>query len=123
MEKYCTRRSVEMEKLEYLEEMSESPISSMDQSPISYPYCRTNSETSGFSEQMTDDFNSCSSETNSPVCWQGTGRSPYRPTLSRFGGMRRNDKIEKGDNEKPTDYGEFLFYGVHKECYKSPKSI
>nr|GEZ17889.1 Rop guanine nucleotide exchange factor 2 [Tanacetum cinerariifolium] len=69
-----------MEKLEYLEEMSDSPISSMDQSPISYPYCRTNSETSG------------------------TGRSPYRPTLSRFGGMRRNDKMEKDDNEKPTDY-------------------
>ncbi|GKC24218.1 Rop guanine nucleotide exchange factor 3-like protein [Tanacetum coccineum] len=76
----------------------------MDQSPISYPYCQTNSETSGFSEQMADDFNSCPSETNSPVCWPGTGRSPYSPTLSRFGGMRRNEKMEKNDNEKPTYY-------------------
>nr|GEU68438.1 retrovirus-related Pol polyprotein LINE-1 [Tanacetum cinerariifolium] len=38
----------------------------MDQSPISYLYCRTNSETSYFSDQMTNAFNSCSSELKSP---------------------------------------------------------
>ncbi|GKD96503.1 hypothetical protein Tco_1380400 [Tanacetum coccineum] len=101
-----------VEMLTNLEEMSDSPISSMDQSPISYPYCQTNSETSGFSEQMADDFNSCPSETNSPVCWPGTGRSPYSPTLSRFGGMRRNEKMEKNDNEKPT------YYGFEQQCIK-----
>ncbi|GJZ32722.1 hypothetical protein Tco_0578158 [Tanacetum coccineum] len=82
----------------------------MDQSPISYPYGRTNSETLGFSEQMTDDFNSCPSEMNSPVCWPGTGRSPYSPILSRFGGMRRNEKMEKSDNEKPTYYDVGVYY-------------
>lgn len=74
-------------------------------------YCRTNSETSGFSEQLTDDFNSCSSETNSPVCWPATGRSPFRPTLSRFGAIRHNHKLDKEDklnDQKLTDLGEFL---------------
>ncbi|KAK1418687.1 hypothetical protein QVD17_27833 [Tagetes erecta] len=82
----------------------------LDQSPThsgdSSGYCRTNSETSGFSEQLTDDFNSCSSETNSPLCWPATARSPFRPTLSRFGAIRRDHKVQKEDelnDQKLTD--------------------
>ncbi|KAI3703197.1 hypothetical protein L1987_73102 [Smallanthus sonchifolius] len=69
-------------------------------------YCRTNSETSAFSEQLTDDFNSCSSDSNSPVCWPATARSPFRPTLSRFRAIGHNHKVEKEDklnDQKPTD--------------------
>ncbi|KAM0009754.1 putative PRONE domain, Rop guanine nucleotide exchange factor [Helianthus debilis subsp. tardiflorus] len=69
-------------------------------------YCRTNSEISGFSEHLTDDFNSCSSETSSPVSWPVTERSPFRPTLSRFGAIRHDHKLEKDDklnDQKPTD--------------------
>lgn len=107
-----------MERLDDLEEISDpglesSSMSSMDrdhnhdQSPTvnsthsgnSFAYYRTNSETSTFSEQLTDDFTSSSSDRNSPVCWPATGRSPYRPTLSRFGGIRHNHKLD----QNPTD--------------------
>ncbi|GKD37961.1 hypothetical protein Tco_1258168, partial [Tanacetum coccineum] len=37
-----------------IEEMSDSPNSSMDQSPISYLYCQTNSETKGEDENVED---------------------------------------------------------------------
>lgn len=123
-----------MKKLDDLEEVSDlgfhsSPISSMehDQSPThsgsSFAYGRTNSETSGFSEHLTDDFNSCSSEANSPKNWPATGRSPYRPTLSRFGGMKRNHMLENDDkvnDQKPTDLGEFSlqFSYFTFDCYK-----
>ncbi|KVH91131.1 Plant specific Rop nucleotide exchanger, PRONE [Cynara cardunculus var. scolymus] len=110
-----------MKKLEDLEEISDlgfdsSPISSVDhdQSPTvdsscsvnSFAYYRTNSETSAFSELLTDDSNSCSSEIQSPVCWPATGRSPFRPALSRFGRIRHNHKLQKDDkldDQKPTD--------------------
>ncbi|CAI9278004.1 unnamed protein product [Lactuca saligna] len=62
---------------------------------------RTNSETTSvFSEQLTDDFTSSSSDRNSPVCWPATGRSPYQPTLSRFGGIRHNHRQDL----KPADF-------------------
>lgn len=107
-----------MKTFENLDEISDlgfesSPLDH-DQSPTtvnsthngsSFAYCRTNSETSGFSEQLTDDFNSYSSDTNSPRCWPATGRSPYRPTLSRFGGMKH-----KVNDQKPTDLGEIFFF-------------
>lgn len=120
-----------MGKLQDLEEISDSglessSLSSMDrdnhdQSPTvdsthsgnSFAYCRTNSETSAFSDQLTDDFNSCSSDTNSPVCWPVTVRSPYRPTLSRFGGIRHNHKLD----QKPVDLGNLLLQ-FNKFIYK-----
>ncbi|KAL7610660.1 rop guanine nucleotide exchange factor 3 [Lactuca sativa] len=108
-----------MEKFDVLEEISDPGleslrISSMDHdqsSPTlnsthsgnsnSYAYCRTNSETTSvFSEQLTDDFTSSSSDRNSPVCWPATGRSPYQPTLSRFGGIRHNHRQDL----KPADF-------------------
>ena len=122
-----------MEKLDDFEETSDlgfesSTISSLDQgaddhdhdhdeSPTvnstlsgnSFAYYRTNSETSAFSEQLTDDNNSCSSETQSPVSWPATGRSPYRPALSRFGLVKPNHKFEtedKPESREPMDLGE-----------------
>ncbi|XP_024992991.1 rop guanine nucleotide exchange factor 3-like [Cynara cardunculus var. scolymus] len=120
-----------MEKVEDFEENSDlgfesSTISSLDQAALddddhdhdqspmvnstlscnSFAYYRTNSETSAFSEQLTDDVNSCSSENHSPVCWPATGRSPYRPALSRFGLMKQNNKFEMDDkpkNHEPMD--------------------
>nr|GEY32229.1 alpha/beta hydrolase fold-1 [Tanacetum cinerariifolium] len=66
LETYCTCKSLEMEKLTMFTR-DVRLISSIDQSPISYLYCRTNSETLDFSDQMTNAFNSCSSELKSPV--------------------------------------------------------
>ncbi|XP_059651411.1 rop guanine nucleotide exchange factor 3-like [Cornus florida] len=63
----------------------------------SFTYCRTYSETSGFSEP-TDDQNSCS-DTASPSCWP-VPKSPHQSVLSRFG-MRNMHKLE-GD-KKPDD--------------------
>ncbi|XP_071716374.1 rop guanine nucleotide exchange factor 2-like [Rutidosis leptorrhynchoides] len=96
-----------MKKLDDLEEVSDlrynsSPMdhdASSTHSCSSFAYGRTNSETSIFSENLTDDFNSCSSEANSPM----STRSTYRPTLSRFGGMKHNHKDNKVNDSKPTD--------------------
>ncbi|KAF5796997.1 hypothetical protein HanPI659440_Chr08g0312041 [Helianthus annuus] len=58
-------------------EHDQSPTINLTLSGRSFAYYRTNSETSAFSEQLTDDLNSCSSETQSPVCWPASGRSSY----------------------------------------------
>nr|XP_043622053.1 rop guanine nucleotide exchange factor 3-like [Erigeron canadensis] len=63
----------------------------------SFAYYRTNSETSAFSEPLTDDLNSCSSATQSPISWPATARSPYRPALSRFGLMKPGHKFDAED--------------------------
>ncbi|MFS7942740.1 putative PRONE domain, Rop guanine nucleotide exchange factor [Helianthus anomalus] len=118
-----------MEKLEDFEEGFESStVSSLDHGAVdddhdhehdqsttlnstlsgrSFAYYRTNSETSAFSEQLTDDLNSCSSETPSPVCWPAAGRSPYRPALSRFGVKKPTHTFEteedKLESHEPMD--------------------
>ncbi|GJT90610.1 Rop guanine nucleotide exchange factor 3-like protein [Tanacetum coccineum] len=72
----------------------------------SFAYYRTSSEASTFSEQLTnDDLNSCSSDAQSPVCWPGSVRSPYRPALSRFGGMKPNkfDVEDRLETLEPMD--------------------
>ncbi|KAI3494949.1 hypothetical protein L1887_37015 [Cichorium endivia] len=118
------QRPLKMAKSDDFEEISEgfesSTISSLDhdhdhdESPTvnsilsgnSFAYYRTNSETSAFSEQLTDDVNSCSSDTQSPVSWPAAGRSPYRPALSRFGLIKSNHKFEtedKPENHEPMD--------------------
>lgn len=76
----------------------------------SFAYYRTSSETSTFSEQLTDDVNSCS-DTQSPISWPTTGRSPYRPALSRFGQMKPNHKFgmeDKLEIHEPMDLGQVL---------------
>ncbi|KAL8208055.1 hypothetical protein R6Q57_007467 [Mikania cordata] len=78
-------------------EHDQSPTVNSALSDNSFAYYRTNSETSAFSEQLTDDLNSCSSDTQSPVCWPATGRSPYRPALSRFGLRKPTLKFETDD--------------------------
>ncbi|GJT97501.1 Rop guanine nucleotide exchange factor 3-like protein, partial [Tanacetum coccineum] len=72
----------------------------------SFAYCRTSSEASTFCEKLTnDDLNSCSSDAQSPVCWPGSVRSPYRPALSRFGGMKPNkfDVEDRLETLEPMD--------------------
>ncbi|KVH89098.1 Plant specific Rop nucleotide exchanger, PRONE, partial [Cynara cardunculus var. scolymus] len=70
------------------------------------------------------DVNSCSSENHSPVCWPATGRSPYRPALSRFGLMKQNNKFEMDDkpkNHEPMDLGickNEIFFGAELEMMK-----
>ncbi|KAI3757926.1 hypothetical protein L6452_05470 [Arctium lappa] len=131
------KTGVGMKKLEDLEEISDMgfdllPISSVDHdqsttvdsscSVNSFAYYRTNSETSAFSELLTDDSNSCSSETQPPVCWPATGSSPFLPALSRFGGIRCNHKLEKDDkldDHKPTDLEKQTIQIIQK---KNPPS-
>ncbi|GJX12915.1 Rop guanine nucleotide exchange factor 3-like protein [Tanacetum coccineum] len=112
-----------MEKLEDFEEIDlgfeSSTISSLDHgddhdhetttlnstlSGRSFAYYRTSSEASTFSEQLTND-DSCSSDAQSPVCWPGSVRSPYRPALSRFGAMKPNkfDVEDKLETLEPMD--------------------
>lgn len=82
---------------------SETPgRSTLSGSP--YAYCRTNSETSAFSEQ-TDDNNSFSSEP-SPSRWPvAKSRS-----LTRLGGMKPKKKIldDKLDDHETTNLGELV---------------
>lgn len=90
-----------------------SPSSVDDQSPTettglsmlsdnSFAYCRTNSETSAFSEHT--DENSWS-ETGSPMSSRSL-KSPTRAVLSRLG-MRQHKTI--ADDPDTVDLGKFTF--------------
>ncbi|KAL2477710.1 Rop guanine nucleotide exchange factor 3 [Forsythia ovata] len=99
------------EKYEMGYHPSPSSLDQTDQSPTdtpsysilsrdSFAYCRTNSETSAFSEH-TDDHSY--SEIASPICWPGT-KSPMRAALSRLGmNQRRHCLDEKKRDEVTTD--------------------
>ncbi|KAL2477816.1 Rop guanine nucleotide exchange factor 3 [Forsythia ovata] len=102
------------EKYEMAYHPSPSSLDQTDQSPAgtpsysilsrdSFAYCRTNSETSAFSEH-TDDHSY--SEIASPICWPGM-KSPMRAALSRLGmNQRRHCLDEKKRDEVTTDVGE-----------------
>lgn len=70
------------------------------QSSDSFAHCRTNSETSAYSEH-TDDYSFA--ETSSPVSWQGGFKSPVRGKLSRLGMMQH----KAGMDEDIMDLGDF----------------
>lgn len=70
----------------------------------SFAYCRTNSETSAFSEH-TDDNISCSDTIPSPLCWPAV-KSPNQAVLSRLG-MRHHKHVidDKSDDQEAVDIG------------------
>ncbi|CAI9770210.1 unnamed protein product [Fraxinus pennsylvanica] len=89
----------------YLDQTDQSPTETPSYSILSrdsFAYCRTNSETSAFTEH-TDDNNY--SEIASPICWPGT-KSPTRAALSRLGmtmSQHRHCLDEKNPDEVSTD--------------------
>ncbi|KAM7511984.1 hypothetical protein LguiB_010859 [Lonicera macranthoides] len=68
----------------------------------SFAYCRTNSETSAFSEH-TDDNISCSDTVPSPLCWPAV-KSPNQAVLSRLR-MRHHKHVidDKPDDQEGVD--------------------